>query len=89
MSTKDDDTHTSRLWLRMLEWGGRWTANEIAKLLGVPAENADKLLRSLVDRGYVKTYPRTGRKNGVAFGIDQTCKIPRGLTVRDVLKVAA
>lgn len=87
--TKDDQTQTKRLWLRMLEWGGRWSAAEIAKLIGVPAENADKLLRSLVDRGYLKTYPRSDRKNGVAFGIDASCKIPRGLTVRDVLKVMA
>lgn len=78
---------TATAWLHMLGHG-RCTATELAEKVGVTRRQMDKLLSSMVDRGHAKRYPNEARKNGTAYGVTPTCKVPQNTFLADVLLAA-
>lgn len=79
---------TSKLWLFMLEHGGRWTTAELAEQHGYTAPQVDKLLWSMEGVGSVTRYRNSERKNGVAFGVTTNNRIPQRMRLSDVLTAA-
>jgi hypothetical protein len=77
---------TQRVWLFLLEHGGHWTAAELAENTGASTAHMDRIIWSMCDVGSV-TKRRSGyRKNGIAFGVNAACRIPQGITLRDIAK---
>lgn len=75
---------TQRLWLFMLEQGGRWTVAELAEQMGQGATYMDRILWSMHDVGSVTKYRSGARKNGVAFGVSPRNSMPHGLKLQQV-----
>jgi len=76
-----------KLWLFMLEHGGRWTAAELAEQIGSEAPYADDLVRSMARTGAVTRYrSSTGRKNGAAFGVSPANRVPLNLKVGQLVE---
>jgi hypothetical protein len=76
---------TSRLWLFMLEHGGRWTVSELAEEVGETPERIDRVLWFMHTVGSVNKARSGQRKNGVAFGVTPRNRIPNGVTVAAVI----
>jgi predicted transcriptional regulator len=77
---------TQRIWLFMLEHGGRWTTAEMAEQMGGDASYMDKILWSMHDVGSITKYRSGQRKNGVAFGVSPKNSIPQGMSLQNVFK---
>lgn len=80
---------TQRIWLFMLENGGRWTVAELAEQMGgVACAYMDRIVWSMHDCGSVTKYRSGQRKNGTAFGVSPRNRIPQGLSLADVMRAA-
>lgn len=77
---------TQRVWLFLLEHGGRWTVAELAEQTGNGTAYMDRILWSMHDVGSVSKYRSSQRKNGTAFGVSQKNRIPQGITLQQVTK---
>lgn len=79
-----EQTITQKVWLHLLVQGGRWTATELMAVTKQPYRQVDTMLWAMKKRGYV-TGARTGeRKNGRGYGVDNSCRIPAGLTLAQI-----
>jgi predicted ArsR family transcriptional regulator len=76
---------TREVWLRMLADGGRSTANEIAEDLSICSMGVAQSLCRMAAGGMAKRY-ETGRRN-VVFGVTRDCKVPRGVSLADLMTV--
>lgn len=79
---------TARIWLWMMKEGGRHTPIQVAhacELMDTAAANS--LLRSMTECGSVMRWQTEGVK-GFRYGVTPSCRIPLGLTVRDVMDAA-
>lgn len=79
------DTMTAAMWVHMLEHGGRWTAAEMTAISKCDRYATDKLLASMQTKGIARVYSAPHRRNGRAYGVDATCKIPRGMTLQELM----
>jgi hypothetical protein len=84
-----NDTTTAAMWRHMLKHGGRWTAAELMPVSQRTRDNTDNLLASMVRAGLVVGHRSGERKNGRAYGVLAGCKVPRGITVEEVLTLTA
>jgi hypothetical protein len=88
------DTGLAReLWLTMLREGGRWTARELEEQLPAEmqaAKGARSVLLEMARIGMATRYGTqptggtVGRKP-YAYGVTPECRMPRAVTVGDVL----
>lgn len=76
---------TRKVWLHMLEQGGRWTSTELAKELSMEAKVVDRLIYHMLRAKSLTRYPHPRRKNGVAFGVVSGNTVPRSVNLQDVL----
>lgn len=83
------ETTTAAMWCHMLKQGGRWTAAELMPVSQRTRDNTDNLLASMVRAGLVIGYRSGSRKNGRAYGVHPECKVPRGITLAQVLSTSA
>lgn len=69
----------SRTWLFMLREGGTWSVPELAEACAMERDRF---------RMHLQRWSNSGRviKRGAEFGITLDCKIPEGLTLREVLE---
>jgi predicted transcriptional regulator len=72
------------VWLMMLREGGRWTAAEVGERLSLDQTAAAGSLRSMYEFGTVQKWERSETNDRVRYGVTVDCKIPRGVTVKDV-----
>lgn len=72
------------IWLHLLIEGGRWKPVDMRRLLGCHPRRLDALLYSMKGNGYLTSFRDDGRKNGVAYGVTPQCRIPGGVTLRDL-----
>jgi hypothetical protein len=75
----------SAVWLMMLKEGGRWTAAEVGARVGMDQTAAACALRSMHEFGTIQKWGRSETNDRVRFGVTVECKVPRGITVRDVM----
>lgn len=75
-----------RMWLVMLEQGGRWTSRELADKFGLTPEKAESLTGFMVRSKIVKKVRSGKRKNGIAFAVTEGVMIPRDLMLSDLLR---
>jgi hypothetical protein len=76
-------TGTAReAWLLLFKEGGRWTAKDMEQEMG---KDVHRNLGRLVDNGYAVKYGE-GR-NKVSFGVTADCKVPIGVTVKELQQV--
>lgn len=73
------------IWLHICKEGGRWTPEEIAQELGLPRESARVVMTSMQRRQGALTV--TKNSNRLSFGVTADCKVPMGVTVRDLAGV--
>jgi hypothetical protein len=74
-----------RAWMLMATEGGRWSASEVAERLG---QDMHSHLQRMVECGYAKKYTGSGRCNAVRFGVDEKCKVPVGVTIKELMEAA-
>lgn len=76
---------TARVWLAMLNVGGRYSAGEIAQLVDEPDTTAvHQLLASMVRGSSVRRFDKVVG-HPVQFGVTAACRVPQGITIGDVL----
>lgn len=80
------DGLSRRMWLLMLEQGGRWTAAELAEKCGVPVKKAESLAAFMVRSRTAKKVRSGKRKNGVAYMVTEGCEVPRGMNLGALLQ---
>lgn len=86
MNVNNDRTGIAqRIWLLMLKEGGRWSAAEIADKLNDHTLMVSQNVASMVEFGSVCRYEKTTAADRVRFGITPDCKIPRGVSISDIL----
>jgi DNA-binding MarR family transcriptional regulator len=69
----------------LLREGGRTGANEIAKVLNMGQSYVGAVCQKFADRGYAVRFERAEGEKALTFGVTPNCKIPREVTLRDVL----
>lgn len=74
-----------RIWLLMLKEGGRWSSVEIADKLGDHTLMVSQNVASMVDFGSVRRYEKATPADRVRFGVTADCRIPRGVSISDIL----
>lgn len=74
------------VWLMMLKEGGRWTAAEVGQRLAIDQTAAASALRAMHEFGTVQKWERSPANDRVRFGVTPACKIPRGVTISDVIE---
>lgn len=82
------DSTTAVLWLHMLSHGGRWTSAELAVVVGWGRDRTNGLLADMAVKGFCLIYRSGQRKNGRAYGVGMTCKVPRGVRIDQVMEAA-
>jgi hypothetical protein len=80
---------TQRVWLFLLEHGGHWTVAELAEQMGEGAQYMDRILWSMHDHGTLGKYRSGQRKNGSAFGVKASNKVPQGITLSQIASAQA
>lgn len=74
-----------RLWLLLLQEGGRWNTADMADALGDDVTLVCGTARSLVDAQMLRRYGREKSASGrVEYGITHDCRIPIGISIADV-----
>jgi hypothetical protein len=66
----------------MLSEGGRWSSKEISTRLG---KDLHSHLYRMTEQGYVSRYP-SSEDEPVQFGVTNDCKVPLGVTVRELME---
>lgn len=77
-------------WLLMLKEGGRWSTTEIRTRLGMEdlARSFHGNIFSMARNGYATRYePEAGKYRGAKYGVTLGCKVPLGVTVKQILSV--
>lgn len=80
------DGLSRRMWLLMLEQGGRWTAAELAAKCGVQVKKAESMAAFMVRSRTAKKVRSGQRKNGVAYMVTEGCEVPRGMNLGALLQ---
>jgi predicted transcriptional regulator len=80
----DTTFKNSAVWLMMLKQGGRWTAAEIGVHLGTDQSSAATALRAMVEFGTMARWDRSETNDRVRFGVTADCKVPRGVSVKEI-----
>lgn len=76
---------SQKLWLTLLKEGGRHSANEIAKLANEHnGASIYSVLSSMVDTQALRQYDK-GDGRHIRFGVTASCRVPRGVTIGDIL----
>lgn len=74
---------TSRVWLALLQAGGRLTATEVAALADdVAPDGIRALLHALSRSGAARKYEDT---SPMRYGVTPACRVPMGVTIGDIL----
>lgn len=72
-----------RAWLLMVTQGGRWSASEVQQELG---HDLHAHLQRMVESGHAKKFPGGAKSNSVKFGVTTDCKVPIGVTLKELAK---
>lgn len=72
-------------WLLMLGEGGRWSSKDISQKLG---KDLHSHLYRMMEQGYAIRYAG-GDGEPVRFGVTTDCKVPLGVTMRDIMEAQA
>lgn len=84
------DGTTKRLWLTVLSSGGYSTVAELCEVdRSLPRKRIDNLATQMAARGFLSRGTHSGRKNGVTYGVTLACKVPQGVTMRDLADARA
>lgn len=83
--TNDVAFKNSAVWLMMLKEGGRWTAAEVGERLQIDQTAAASAMRAMHEFGTLHKWERSPTNDRVRFGVTTECRIPRGVTVQDVM----
>lgn len=73
------------VWLMLLKEGGRWTAVEVAARTRQDQTAAAASLRAMHEFGTVQKWDRSADNDRVRFGVTPACKVPRGISISDIL----
>jgi len=73
----------ARVWLHMLREGGRWSAAELSRACGYA--DVQGVLSSMKKRGFAVSYEKSEAERRTTWGINASCKVPRGVTVQDII----
>lgn len=71
-----------RIWLHIGSEGGWWTISEVADALGTSREAVNRTMHGMTTRQGLLCKSKRGRL--AAFGVTPECKIPNGLTLKDI-----
>lgn len=82
MSTNDTSA-TAEVWLALLKEGGRCSAAEVNRI--VKSADAAWVLSELAKTGSARKYEKSPTSDRVRYGVTASCKIPRGVTIGDIL----
>lgn len=82
MSYRPRTGNVKAAWLLMLSEGGRWSSKEISTRLG---KDLHSHLYRMTEQGYVSRYP-SSEDEPVQFGVTNDCKVPLGVTVRELME---
>lgn len=85
MTRREEGFSNAEVWLLMLKEGGRWSAAEIGQRVGMGQTEAGTNLRAMHEFGTVQKWERVNPGDRVRFGVTPGCKVPRGVTVQDIL----
>lgn len=77
---------TKALWLRMLNDGGYSTLTELSN--AADGKRVNGIIDRMTAHGYCKKFRHPERKNGVGYGITTSCKVPREVTLAEILSAA-
>lgn len=72
-------------WLLMLGEGGRWSSKDISEKLG---KDLHSHLYRMMEQGYAIRYSGSDGVP-VRFGVTNECKVPLGITLRDIVEAQA
>lgn len=75
---------TRRIWLHLLQHG-RTDAKCLAVDLGLTEINTHQLMRNMAATGSVRRFPRCEPGWRIEYAIDPTCRVPRDVTLADLL----
>lgn len=87
-AANEHDGLSRRMWLLMLEQGGRWTTTELAEKLDVHPDKAGSIAYFMVRSGTARKVRSGKRKNGAAFIVTNECMVPRDMKLGDLLASA-
>jgi hypothetical protein len=75
------------IWLVLLKHGGRWSAAEVAdEIPGSDKTLCAQSLKCMSDQDYVRRYERNvGNVKRVLYAVVPTCKVPRMVTIAEIL----
>ena len=73
------------VWLMLLREGGRWTASEVGERINLDQTSAAASLRTMTEFGTLRRWDRSETNDRVRFGVTAECKVPRGVTLQDIL----
>lgn len=80
MKTSD---FTRSIWLWLLNEGGYWTANEIARRTDNTVDDVFDCLVGMARRGLIKK-EKSAQHRWLVYGVDGTCLVPCGLSLGEV-----
>lgn len=76
---------SKRLWLFLLEQGGRWNMSELTDALNEDKSTVSGTARSLVEAQMLRRYGREESASGrVEYGLTACCRIPREISLADL-----
>lgn len=76
--------YTAKAWMTVASGGGLWTMQEIRKACSqYDGHLIDNAVRSMVSAGMLVRQEGASPK----YGVTSDCAIPRGLTLRQLMKV--
>lgn len=78
---------SAKVWLAVLNEGGRVSAKEAAKLLPeTDVESVRGNLNAMVESGTLQKFEPALGRNGARFGVTPACKVPHGVIIGEVLE---
>lgn len=76
---------SARIWKHLLREGVCAT-NEVANALCMPRPKVTQALNQLAKYGSLKRYDREEGSGFLRFGVTKECKVPQGVTVREIIE---
>lgn len=83
---------TSTLWMIMLREGGRWKPKELVDAVppaGPAVIHASGTLQAMARAGQCIAFPVVGVTLKNTYGVTLGCKVPNGITLRDLVDAGA
>ncbi len=74
------------VWLHILKEGGRWSTSDIRKATNEDGTLISQAVKDMSDNGYLIRYDRKAFGEALAYGVTAACKVPRGVTIADLLE---